>query len=157
MVHVSWSFIPLPLFSKNYMQYIMHYLKEIQILLFNCSPLWLHSVHAVIYILSPIVPLPPSQGSFSALWFVWFVSFLKHFWYVHGAKHTYHGLNPQNICTAKKKLLPNVVSRKTGDGGGVFTSLCTYGRILAIRQGKFKVEIDFFKDWVVVQADIQMQ
>ena len=47
---------------------------------------------------NPIVPHP-----LSPLFGLYMYDFFQnHFWYVHSAKHTYHGWNPQNICTAKK-------------------------------------------------------
>ena len=35
--------------------------------------------------------------------------------YVHGAEQKYHGWNPQNICTARRKISPRVIKR--GEGG----------------------------------------
>ena len=71
---------------------------------------------------TPILLPPPHSLSFITLWFVWLLSFQNHLWYVHGAKHKYHGWNPQNICTVRRKLSPRI---KRG-GGGLCTSLCTY-------------------------------
>ena len=99
--------------------------------------------------------------SFTTLCFVWLFSFQNHSWYVHGAKQSYHGWNPQDLCTAKINYHQVVMSKE--GGGGLSSSLCTYGRIYAIRQEKFllfsilRYKIDFFsKDWVVVQTDNQM-
>ena len=58
------------------------------------------------------VVLPPPL-SFTTLWFVWLLSFRNHLWYVHCAKHKYHGWYPQNICTARK-LSPRVIKRGVG-------------------------------------------
>ena len=93
---------------------------------------------------NPIV----SHPSFTILCFVWLFSFHNHSCYVHAAQHSYHGWNPQDICTAKINYHQVVMSKE--GGGGLSSSLCTYGRIYTIRQEKFllfsilRYKINFF-------------
>ena len=93
---------PLPPFPLKMMHYLFEFFKP-------CAKVWLHHVPAVnvgpahigAYAYE-LLSWPPI--SFTTLWFVRLFSFQNHLWYVHGAKHSYHGWKPQDICTLCQQI-----------------------------------------------------